>query len=52
MTFDIENLMFEFNTEFETTPDGFLKPILWATDLNFGDTTIYHDNFLLAMIFD
>jgi hypothetical protein len=50
--FDIEDMSVKFNTEFETTPEGYLKPVLYASDLRWGNTSIYHENFFLAMIFD
>lgn len=52
MTFDIQDMKLNFNTEFVTTSQGYLKPIIWATELNWGETTVYHDNFLLALMFD
>jgi hypothetical protein len=50
--FHLENMRIDFNTELEPTETGMLKPILWATDIYFGNTSIYHDNFFLAIIFD
>ena len=52
MVFDIEDLNFDFNTEFETNEFGYLRPILYATNLQWGETAFYHENFLLAVIFD
>lgn len=52
IVFDIEDLLLKFNTEFETTKEGFLRPVLFATDLKWGETKIYHENWMLALLFD
>ena len=52
MMFDMENIDVSFSTELETTSDGFLKPKFWEVSLNWGQSSFYHENFLLAMLFD
>jgi hypothetical protein len=52
VVFDIEDLMLKFNTEFATTDKGYLRPVLWAVDLQWGETKFYHENFALAFLFD
>ena len=52
VVFDMEDLDMAFNTEFETTEKGYLKPILWATDLQWGHTRLYHESWLLGAIFN
>lgn len=52
IVFDIEDLMLKFNTELQTTEQGYLRPILWATDLSWGNTKFYHENWMLAVLFD
>jgi hypothetical protein len=36
IVFDIEDMVTSFNTEFDVTDGGFLKPVLWATSLKWG----------------
>lgn len=52
VVFDMENLDLAFNTEFETTPQGYLKPVLWATDINWGHTSLYHESWLMGALFN
>ena len=40
----------KFNTVFDLTEKGYLKPVLFATDLKFGESIFYHDNWFLRII--
>ena len=32
--------------------NGFLRPIIWATDLKWGETKIYHENWFAMIMLD
>lgn len=52
MIFDFEDMVVKFNTEFETLPTGFLRPVIWATDLKWGESKIYHENWFAMIMLD
>jgi len=52
VVFQLKDLELDFNTEFEVTSKGTLKPILWATELNWGSSKFYHENIILAALMD
>ena len=52
IVFDLEDLFVQFNTEFGVTEKGFLKPILYATELNWGNSKFYHESWALSILFD
>jgi len=52
MIFDFEDMATKFNTEFEVLESGFLRPVIWATDLKWGETRIYHENWFAALMLD
>jgi hypothetical protein len=41
----------KFNCEFERIGAGFLKPVIYATELNWGETRFYHEDWFLSMLF-
>jgi len=52
MMFDMEDIIFKFNTELKVTPEGWINPNIWAIDLNWGHSQFYHENAFAALIFD
>ena len=52
MIFDFEDFVVKFNTEFEVMDNGFLRPIIWATGLKWGETKIYHENWFAMIMLD
>ena len=42
VVFDIENLQCRFNAQLQTTPEGYLKPVLRNIALNLGGTRFFH----------
>lgn len=41
----------KFNTEFEWIGNGYLKPVIYAMDLNWGETKFYHEDPFLSFFF-
>jgi len=41
----------KFNCEFERTGAGYLKPVIYAVDMNWGNTRFYHEDWFLSMFF-
>jgi hypothetical protein len=40
----------KFNCNFKLTEEGYLTPVVYATDLKFGETSFYHENWFFEMI--
>lgn len=40
----------KFNTEFELLYSGHLKPVIYAVELNWGETSFYTENQLMSMV--
>ena len=49
---EIKDFDVKYNTDFLVTENGFLKPVIYAMELNWGETRYYHENWFLAMVFD
>lgn len=50
--FDIEDVDFKFTTELYRTKNGFIDPNIWTIGLEWGETSFYHENWLLSLMFD
>lgn len=45
-----ENFKFDFHTDLKLDKNGYLDPVIYAVDINFGDSFFYHDNEILAFV--
>lgn len=45
---EIENLDLDFDTSFIIGSDGYLDPVVYKVDIDFGKTMVYHDNKIIA----
>ena len=52
VVFGLEDLQIDFSSEFETLESGFLQPVIWACNLSWGRSQVYHSNPLAALMFD
>jgi len=43
---------FKFNCEFEVTQEGYLNPIVYSSELNWGATKFYHDDWYFQLLLD
>jgi hypothetical protein len=41
----------KFNCEFERTDAGYLKPVFYTMDLNWGETSFFHEDKFLSLVF-
>lgn len=48
----MQDFLLEFNLAFDVTKDGYLKPLVYACQMNWGETTIYHDNMFVRVLTD
>jgi hypothetical protein len=46
---EFKNLDIKFNCVFDVNDMGYLKPIVYATDLKLGETTFYHENWFIQI---
>jgi len=47
---EFQNFDVDFNTDLELMETGFLKPIVYAIDIKFGNSYFYHDNAFVSFI--
>lgn len=45
-----ENFKFNFHADLKRNKHGYLDPIIYAIDIEFGDSFLYHDDQVLAFI--
>lgn len=46
--FTFKDFEFDLDADFELGEDGYLDPIVYSVKINFGESSLYHDNFILG----
>jgi hypothetical protein len=50
VTYEFKDFKFSFLCELKTTSQGYLRPIVYSTTLDFGESYLYHDNNFIAFL--
>ena len=48
VTWEFKDFKFGFLCELKTTSKGYLRPIVYNAQLDFGESYVYHDNQFMA----
>jgi hypothetical protein len=43
---------FKLNCDFSVTPEGYLDPVVYATDLTWGETSFHHTDWYFELLLD
>jgi len=46
----IRDLDFDFNANLRLDDNGYLDPVIYDCDIKFGDSYLYHDNWMVAFV--
>lgn len=52
MVFDLRDIKIASNQELYVTENGFIYPDVLAVDFNWGETSFYHENFIMQVLVD
>lgn len=50
VTLEFQDFDFDINCQLKCTDMGYLKPIVYSAQINFGDSYLYHDNDFVSVI--